>query len=110
MDFDLDTGFLKIKIPVLTEHMNPFGNMQGGMIAAAIDNTLGPLSMAVAPPNFTRHFEIKYRRAIPLETGYLYVTATLTGQRKQQLFFSATVADDEGNEFATAKSTHWVIE
>lgn len=110
IDFDFDTGFLKIRFPVLTEHLNPFGNMQGGMIAAAIDNTLGPLSMAVAPPNFTRRIEIKFRRIVPLETGYLYVTGNFVGQKKQQLYFTATVVDSEGNEYATAKSTHWVID
>ena len=110
LDFDIDRGFLKIKFPVLNEHLNPFGNMQGGMIAAAVDNTLGPLSMAVAPPNFTRHFEIKYRRAIPLATGYLFVSGYLEGQKKQQLCFSATVMDSAGQKLAAAKSTHWIID
>lgn len=110
IEFDFNSGYLKIKFPVLDNHMNPFGNMQGGMIAAAIDNTLGPLSMAVAPPNFTRHFEIKYRRAIPLKTGHLYVAGNFEGQKKQQLFFGATVVDGKGNEYATAKSVHWIIE
>lgn len=109
LEFDIDRGYLKIKYPVLNEHLNPFGNMQGGMIAAAIDNTLGPLSMAVAPLNFTRHLEIKYRRAIPLATGYLFVSGNLVRQKKQQLFFSATVIDAEGNELAAAKSIHWII-
>ena len=109
LDFDIDTGYLKIKFPVLNEHLNPFGNMQGGMIAAAIDNTLGPLSMAVAPPNFTRNFEIKYRRSIPVTTANLFVTGQLTGQKKQLLFFSATVQDAGGNVLAAAKATHWVI-
>lgn len=110
IEFDFDAGYLKIKFPVLAEQMNPFGNVQGGMIAAAIDNTLGPLSMAVAPPNFTRHFEIKYRRTIPFDTGYLYVTGRLAGQKKQLLFFNATVVDGDGIEYAIAKSTHWVID
>ena len=109
LDFDIDKGYLKIKFPVLNDQLNPFGNMQGGMIAAAVDNTLGPLSMAVAPPNFTRNFEIKYRRPIPITTANLFVTGKLTGQKKQLLFFSATVQDAGGNELAVAKSTHWVI-
>lgn len=110
LEFDIDKGYLKIRFPVLGDHLNPFGNMQGGMIAAAVDNTLGPLSMAVAPPNFTRNFEIKYRRAVTLSTGYVIVTGNLLEQKKQQLFFRATVQDDEGNELAAAKSTHWVID
>jgi len=34
--------------------------MQGGMIAAAVDNTIGPLSFLVAAPNVTRRLEMKY--------------------------------------------------
>ena len=109
LEFDIDKGYLKIKFPVLNEHLNPFGNVQGGMIAAAVDNTFGPLSMAVAPPNFTRNFEMKYRRTIPLATGYMFVSANFLEQKKQQLFFSATVHDASGNELASARSIHWVI-
>jgi len=32
------------------------------MVAAAADNTLGPLSVLVAPPNLTRRMEITYAR------------------------------------------------
>jgi hypothetical protein len=33
--------------------------MQGGMIATAVDNTIGPLRDVVAPPNVTRTLEMR---------------------------------------------------
>lgn len=106
---DLDAGVLTIRFPVLREQLNPFGNMQGGMVAAMIDNTLGPLSMAVAPPNFTRRFEVKYRRPVHPGLGHVRVTGRFLERRGRQLDFSATVTDGEGRELATARSTHWII-
>lgn len=107
---NLDEGRLSIRFPVLQEQLNPFGNMQGGMVAAMIDNTLGPLSMAVAPPNFTRHFEVKYRRPVHPGMGHVLVTGHYVERRQRQLFFTATVSDEEGNELAAARSVHWIIE
>jgi len=60
VELDLDAGLLSARFPVLESYLNPYGSMQGGMIAAAVDNTLGPLSVLVAPPNVTRRLEVKY--------------------------------------------------
>ena len=110
IEYDIERGYLKAGFPVLEAYLNSFGIMQGGMIAAAIDNTLGPLSMLVAPPNFTRELEIKYKRTVTLETGYLIVTGEFHEQRKRQLFFTASVVNHSGIELATAKSVHWITE
>jgi uncharacterized protein (TIGR00369 family) len=108
--FDRANKILKARFPVLTEQLNPYGSMQGGMIAAAIDNTLGPLSMLVAPPNFTRRLEIKYRRPVTPGLKYITVIGKFIEQKKRHLFFRASVVDDEGNELANAKAVHWVID
>jgi len=44
IDYDMEHETLTNRFPVLAEHLNPYGNIQGGIIAAAIDNTIGPLS------------------------------------------------------------------
>ena len=108
--FDRANKILKARFPVLTEQLNPYGSMQGGMIAAAIDNTLGPLSMLVAPPNFTRRLEIKYRRPITPGLKYITVIGKFIEQKKRQLFFRASVVDDEGNELASGKAVHWILD
>ena len=44
---------LSVRFPVKERYQNAIGHMQGGMIVATIDNTLGPLSFLVAPPSVT---------------------------------------------------------
>lgn len=110
LDYDPETETLINRFPVLDEQLNPYGNMQGGIIAAAIDNTIGPLSMIVSPPNFTRYMNLKYGRVVSPDLAYINVTATFIKKNKRQLFFEAVVKDSEGNKLASAKSTHWVID
>jgi len=108
--FDRAKGLLKARFPVLTEQLNPYGSMQGGIIAAAIDNTIGPLSMLMAPPSFTRRLELKYRRSVTFGLGFISVLAEFMEQKKRQLFFRASVTDDDTNEMASAKAVHWIID
>lgn len=110
LSYDPDSETLRCRFPVLPEQLNPYGSMQGGMIAAAIDNTIGPLSMLVSPPNFTRHLELKYARPARLELGYIIVKARFVEQQKRQLFFEAVVESESGERLASAKAIHWVID
>ena len=110
VDFGIENGVIRCKFPVLNEQLNPFGVMQGGIISAAIDNTIGPLSMLVAPPNITRKMEVKYIHSIDSTIDFIYVTARFLEKKKRLLYFEANVDDaSETNLYATAKSTHWVI-
>lgn len=110
VQFNADEGWLVTRFPVLERYCNPYGSMQGGMIAAAIDNTLGPLSMLVAPPNVTRRLEITYNRSISPELGYIEVRAQFSCKEGKTLHFTARVRDPEGNLLARARASHWIIQ
>jgi len=84
--FDKKKAILTTKIPVLKSWLNPYSTMQGGMIIAAIDNALGPLSLLIAPKNMTRSIESKLIRAITMDVEYIYVTASLFEAKKKDLF------------------------
>lgn len=107
--FDIEGASLTVRFPVLEKDLNPYHTMQGGMIAAAIDNTLGPLSMLVAPPNVTRHLEVTYSKPITLELKTFLVTARLMGQEERVLNFTADVTTEEGSKLARAKAVHWIV-
>jgi len=100
---------LTVKMPVLKQWLNPYSTMQGGMIDAAIDNAVGPLSMLVAPPNMTRSIETKLLKAISIDVEYIYVMAHLVEQKKRRLTFEATVADADSLVYATSKVVNFVL-
>jgi acyl-coenzyme A thioesterase PaaI-like protein len=107
---DLDAEALTTRFPILESYLNPYGTMQGGMLAAAVDNTLGPLSMLVAAPNVTRQLEITYNWPVTLDIGYIVVEARLLERRDRRLFFRAVVRSPDGLQLARAKAVHWIIE
>lgn len=108
--FDRDGESLVTRFPVLERYLNPYGAMQGGMVAAAVDNTLGPLSMLVAPPNVTRRLEMKYSRAITTDLEFITVRAKLVNREGRWLTFSAEVRDQEGMLLARARAAHWILD
>jgi acyl-coenzyme A thioesterase PaaI-like protein len=108
--FDSQSGVLEARFPVLEEYLNPYGAMQGGMVAAAVDNTLGPLSMLVAPPNVTRRLQMKYSRQVTPDLGYITVTARLLEREGRWLAFRAEVRDQEGALLARAQARHWIVD
>lgn len=109
LEFTEEAGILSARFPILKEYLNPYGTMQGGMIAAAIDNTIGPLSMLVAPPNVTRHMELKYSQPVTPELVHVIVEAKFLGQEGRQLKFTAKVYNPDGKILAIATAIHWII-
>ena len=107
--FDATESCLVTCFPVLERYCNPYGTMQGGMLAAAIDNTLGPLSMLVAPPNVTRSLEITYNRSVSPAMGHITIEAQFVEADEKKLYFTARVRDLEGSLLARARATHWIV-
>jgi acyl-coenzyme A thioesterase PaaI-like protein len=108
--FDAEDGVLETRFPVLEAYLNPYGTLQGGMVAAAVDNTLGPLSMLVAPPNVTRRLQMKYSRPVTPELGYITVQGKLVAREGRWLTFSAEVRAPDGALLARAQAVHWIVE
>ena len=109
LDYDPEQSMLSVRFPVLENWLNPYGTMQGGMIAAAIDNTIGPLSALIAPANVTRHMEVKYSRSITTAIGSIVVVAQLIERKARWLTFYAEVNDLQGQRLAKAKAKHWIL-
>ena len=99
---------LKAVFPVRKEYYNPMNRMQGGMIAAAIDNTMGPLSFLVAGPAFTLSFYVDFVRGIDA-SRMLHVEAVVISRSRTNLILEATASDPRGKIVARASSQFQVL-
>ncbi len=79
------------------------------MIAAAVDNTLGPLSYLVAPPSVTTQLSLSYLRPVGPDTAWIEVEGRLEERTRQHLFFSARVTGPEGRVLVLAQATCYVL-
>ena len=87
---------LTVKFPIKEKYQNPFGYMQGGMVVAAVDNTIGPLSMLEASPSVTSQLNTTYIRPIGPDQEYIYITATVVEKTKRNLHIQADVRNETG--------------
>ena len=100
---------LVVRFPVRSEYNNPLGRMQGGMIAAAMDNTLGPLSFLVTGgAAVTLSMNLDYVRGIrPGDT--LRVTAKVLSRSRTNLIMDAEARDRRGKLVARASTQFQVF-
>jgi acyl-coenzyme A thioesterase PaaI-like protein len=109
VEYDPEKRRLAVRFPILENYLNPYGAVQGGILAAAVDNAFGPLSVLVAPPNLTRRLEMTYSKPVKIEMKFILVEARFIEQVGQSLVFAADVRDSGGVRLARAKATHWII-
>lgn len=107
--YDPDAKSLTARFPTERRYHNPYEVMQGGIIAAAIDNTLGPLSVLVAPPNLTREMAVKYKKAVTEEFHYVIVKGWVESIEPPYLLLAARVESEDGQLFARAKAKHFIL-
>ena len=100
---------LVARFPVLERYQNPMGVMQGGVIAAAVDNVVGPLAYLVAPPSATSQLTMTYLAPVTPDTEHVEVEARLVARAGRQLVFDAVVRSPDGAELAVARATQTVL-
>ncbi len=110
LEFVEEVPSLRCQYPVNDDHRNPYGYLQGGILAALMDNTIGILGLLVAPPSVTTQFNITYIRPVTPQTKIVRVQSIVTERTRRLLFFSATAMNLEGKTLATAQATQQITD
>ena len=92
----VDGVSLTVRFPVLPRYQNPMGNMQGGFIVAALDNTLGPFSYLIAPPSVTTALNTQYLRPVTTQETAITCTARLVERTRSQLHLVGEARGSDG--------------
>jgi uncharacterized protein (TIGR00369 family) len=100
---------LTVRMPVLARYRNPMGHVQGGVIAAMVDNAVGPLSYLVAPPSATTQMTVTFLAPLTPDLAHVDVAATLTHRAGRTLVIDAEVSGPGGALLAAARATQTVV-
>lgn len=109
---DATTGVgatLTVRVPVAERYQNPMGHMQGGFLAAAVDNAVGPLSYLAAPPSATTQLAVTYLAPVTPDLAHLDVTARVAARAGRQLVVDAVVSAPDGSALAVARATQQIV-
>lgn len=102
--FDEDAASLSARFPVKAEYRNPLGFMQGGMIVAAIDNTMGPLCFLAGFLGVSTQINTAYIRPVTPTESWLDVTARIVERTKTQAHVHATATNEAGKTVALCQA------
>jgi len=89
---------------------NPMGRVQGGFLAAMLDDTLGPALVATLPDGeFAPTLELKVNFLCPASPGRITGTGRVVHRGGSIAFLAGELRDDAGEVLATATATARII-
>ena len=107
---DPDRGEIEVTFEAGRQFTNPMGNVQGGFLAAMLDDTLGPALVATLPAGeFAPTLELKVSFLRPARPGRLTGRGRVLHRGGTIAFLSGELSDDSGDVVAAATATARVV-
>ena len=111
IDADPELGRVKIGFDGKPEFCNPAGFIQGGLLSAMLDDTMGPaVLLHTKGAAYTATISLTVNFLSPARVGRLIGDAQVTQVGKTVAFVEAKLTDEQGTVVATATSTARVVE
>jgi uncharacterized protein (TIGR00369 family) len=103
LDYNADEGWAKFAFEGREQFLNPAGFVQGGMIAAMLDDTMGPtVLLASRGAYFTSTIDMHVSFLAPAKPGKLFSEGRVMQLGKTVGFVEATISDVNGVKLARA--------
>ena len=104
------SGRIRIQFEASRDFTNPMGNVQGGFLAAMLDDTLGPaLATTFEPDEFAPTLELKVNFLRPARPGTLIGTGWVVHRGGTVAFLQGELHSADGQLLATASATARMI-
>ena len=102
----LERGCVRVEYIAREEWYNPQGSVQGGFIAAMLDDAMGPAAFSVLEPGqFAPTLELKVSFFRPVYAGMLTAEGRVVHQTKRVIFLEGRLFDAAGELAASATAT-----
>jgi uncharacterized protein (TIGR00369 family) len=106
VDVDPDAGTIEVAFAATEQFLNPVGDIQGGLLAAMLDDTLGPALVATLNENEwapTIELHVHYLRAA--RPGRLTGTGRVVRRGRDVAFLAGELRDAADRVIATATAS-----
>lgn len=103
--YDEGSAVLTARFPVKAEYRNPLGFMQGGMIVAAADNTMGPLCFLQGFLGVSTQINTTFVRPVTPTDDEIEVTARVVERTASLAQVAATVTNAGGKTVVLCQAT-----
>jgi uncharacterized protein (TIGR00369 family) len=110
VEIDPEQGTLRARFQATAQFLNPIGNVQGGLLAAMLDDTMGPALVAtLGPDQFAPTLELKVNFLRPAKPGTLLAEGRVVSKGSSIAFLSGELRDPDGELIATATATARIV-
>lgn len=111
IDLKPEEGVIRVGFEGKPEFCNPSGFIQGGMLAAMLDDTMGPAAFIMTGGKlYTPTITMTVNFISPGKVGPFVCEAKVVQMGKTVVFVEAKLRDDAGTLIATATSTSRLVE
>jgi uncharacterized protein (TIGR00369 family) len=105
-----ERGEIEVFFDARDSFTNPMGNVQGGFLAAMLDDTLGPALVATLPDGqFAPTLELKVSFLRPAAPGRITGTGRVVHRGGSIAFLAGELRDEAGELLATATATARIV-
>jgi len=102
----LEPGHVRVRYTAKAEFGNPQGAIQGGFLAAMLDDAMGPaLFTTLAADQFAPTIEMKVNYLRSARPGPLIAEGRVVHRTRLLAFLEGTLATEDGDLIATATAT-----
>lgn len=106
LDYDEDRKWIRVGFDPKPEFLNPAGIIQGGMLAAMLDDTLGPAVIVASKGTlYTSTIDLHTHFMRPVKLGPVTTEATVTKLGSKVAFTEGTLFDMDGKLCVRATSS-----
>ncbi|MFB4303367.1 PaaI family thioesterase [Actinomadura sp. NTSP31] len=106
VEADPERGTITVAFQATEQFLNPVGAVQGGFLAAMLDDTLGPALVATLPPGqFAPTLDLQVQFLRPARPGRLVGRGRVVRRGRQICFLAGELVDETGETVATATAT-----
>jgi uncharacterized protein (TIGR00369 family) len=110
LEIDPERGWIRTRFQARPEFRNPVGNIQGGFLAAMLDDTLGPaLGSTLADDQFAPTLELKVSFLRPARVGTLLGEGRVLSRGGTIAFLSGELTSESGELIAAATATARIV-
>jgi uncharacterized protein (TIGR00369 family) len=103
---DPEAGTIEVAFIATEQFLNPIGVVQGGLLAAMLDDTLGPALVAtLGPGQFAPTADLHVQFLRPARPGRLTGRGRVVRRGKDIAFMAGELSDDSGQVVAAATAT-----
>jgi uncharacterized protein (TIGR00369 family) len=110
LDVQLEVGRIRVQFNAKPEFTNPVGDIQGGFLAAMLDDTLGPALVATLDEEqFAPTLELKVNFISPARPGILIGDGRVVSRGRSIAFLAGELTTQGGELVATASATARIV-